>query len=270
VHGDVFRIYCAGRDAEGRSQIGFVDLSMAPGHEVLSVSPSPALSLGALGTFDDSGVMNACIVEREGTLYLYYVGMTTGKTVPFRSFTGLATSRDGLSFTRVSRSPILERDEVDPYLTAASFAMPYDNGWHLWYTSGVRWELEAGVPKHFYHIKYASSRDGVTWERRGIVCIDFRPGEYAIARPFVIHEDGVFKMWYSYRGRSYRIGYAESFDGMIWERKDDCVGIDVSDSGWDSEMICYASVFDYGGERYMLYNGNAYGKTGFGLARLVR
>ncbi|MDR0233611.1 MAG: hypothetical protein LBI31_02235 [Zoogloeaceae bacterium] len=34
------------------------------------------------------------------------------------------------------------------------------------------------------------------------------------------------------------------------------------------EMIEYSIVFDHGRQRYMLYNGNGYGKTGFGLAVL--
>ncbi len=33
-------------------------------------------------------------------------------------------------------------------------------------------------------------------------------------------------------------------------------------------MICYPFIFDHKGKRYMLYNGNDYGKTGFGLAVL--
>jgi hypothetical protein len=75
-------------------------------------------------------------------------------------------------------------------------------------------------------------------------------------------------MWYSFRGLSYRIGYAESDNGISWTRCDSLAGIDVSKSGWDSEMIEYPFVFDHKGERFMLYNGNGYGKTGFGIAVL--
>ncbi|MNL67240.1 hypothetical protein D3C87_1918050 [compost metagenome] len=75
-------------------------------------------------------------------------------------------------------------------------------------------------------------------------------------------------MWYSVRGGKYRIGYAESDDGCEWIRRDELAGITVSDSGWDSDSVEYAHVFDYGGARYMLYNGNDFGATGFGLAIL--
>jgi hypothetical protein len=75
-------------------------------------------------------------------------------------------------------------------------------------------------------------------------------------------------MWYACRGETYRIGYAESADGLSWKRHDAQAGIDVSEEGWDSEMIAYPWVFDHGGRRYMLYNGNGYGETGIGLAVL--
>jgi hypothetical protein len=75
-------------------------------------------------------------------------------------------------------------------------------------------------------------------------------------------------MWFSKRGTSYRIGYAESTDGLDWRRMDSEVGIDVSPSGWDSEMVEYPCVFDAAGRRWMLYNGNGYGRTGIGLAEL--
>jgi hypothetical protein len=80
-------------------------------------------------------------------------------------------------------------------------------------------------------------------------------------------------MWYTFRAQptvaTYRIGYAESPDGIAWERMDHLMKqFDVSDSGWDSEMLSYGRVLKHNGIIYMLYNGNGYGKTGFGLAVL--
>jgi hypothetical protein len=139
----------------------------------------------------------------------------------------------------------------------------------MWYLSCVRWEVVNEVPRHWYNIRYAESVDGINWIRDGIVCINFESKEeYAISRPSVIKDFDIYKMWYSYRGKTYRIGYAESNDGINWIRLDDQVGIDVSISGWDSEMIEYPHVFKHKNKAYMLYNGNGYGKTGFGLAVL--
>jgi hypothetical protein len=73
-------------------------------------------------------------------------------------------------------------------------------------------------------------------------------------------------MWFSYRGSSYRLGYAESSDGLTWARKDGRHGLAPADVGWDSQSVEYGCVFDHEGTRWMLYNGNNYGETGIGLA----
>jgi len=140
----------------------------------------------------------------------------------------------------------------------------------MWYLSCIKWNLYQGKPNPHYHIKYAESKDGIDWQRKGIVCIDFKDDkEWAISRPCVIRNNEVYKMWYSFRGeKNYRIGFAESKNGIDWERKDDQVGIDVSENGWDSEMIEYPFVFEHKEKSYMLYCGNGYGKTGFGYAIL--
>lgn len=266
--GDLLRIYFYGRDKKNRSQIGYFEVDTNHPKEILYITEKPVLELGSLGMFDDSGVMPSWIVESNQKKYLYYTGWTVGVTVPFYFYVGLAESRDGgKTFQRLSRAPILERNEIDPYLTASPCVIIENGTWRMWYVSCTRWEMNGGKPKHKYHVKYAESKDGINWERRGLVCIDFKSdNEYAIARPCVLKEDGIYKMWYSYRGESYRIGYAESRDGIRWERKDDEAGINVSESGWDSEMIEYAFVFKHKAKKYMLYNGNGYSKTGLGYA----
>lgn len=270
IEGDIYRIYFHGRDYQNRSQPGYIEIDINEPQKILSITEKPVLSLGSLGAFDDSGVMPSWIVDYNGTKYMYYIGWNQGVTVPFYTFTGLAVSQDGgETFQRFSKAPILGRNDVDPYLAPSPCVIIENGVWRMWYSSCVGWQIENGKPKHYYHIKYAESKDGIDWQRRGVMCIDFKSkDEYAIARPCVLKEDGIYKMWYSYRGESYRIGYAESKDGIHWERKDDEAGIDVSESGWDSEMIEYAFVFEHKGKKYMLYNGNGYGKTGLGYAIL--
>ncbi|MGI9598566.1 MAG: hypothetical protein ACR2QK_20535, partial [Acidimicrobiales bacterium] len=174
---------------------------------------------------------------------------------------------------RVSRGYLLARDDVDPYIATNPGVLMDDTCWRMYYISGVEWVIENGEPKHYYHIKYAESDDGVNWRRDGTISLDFRHAEeYAIARPAVYKRDGGYEMWYSYRAQAgidtYRIGYATSDDGISFERRDDEAGIDISDSGFDSEMVEYAFCFDHGSDRYMVYNGNGYGSTGIGLAVL--
>jgi hypothetical protein len=173
-----------------------------------------------------------------------------------------------------SRGPaVLFSNETDPYSTFAPYILRDDGKWKIWYVSLIKWTEEDGKLKHYYNIRYAESEDGINFKREGIVCIDFKNEfEYAIARPFVLKEKGIYKMWYSYREgkeiNTYRIGYAESEDGKKWIRLDEKINLDLSESGWDSEMIEYSYLYDFKGKRFMLYNGNSYGKTGLGLAVL--
>jgi hypothetical protein len=135
---------------------------------------------------------------------------------------------------------------------------------------GISKWIVNGVSQHWYHIKYAESDDGINWVRKGIICIDFKSqDEYAISRPCVLKDGELYKMWYSYRGTSYRIGYAESEDGIHWTRMDEPVGIDVSESGWDSEMIEYPHVFDHHGDGICCIMEMNMGGQGFGLAVLI-
>ena len=70
------------------------------------------------------------------------------------------------------------------------------------------------------------------------------------------------------RNQSYRLGYAESLDGVNWERKDHLVGIHKSETpgDFDYNMIDYAYCYEHKGKKYLLYNGNGFGAAGFGYA----
>ena len=272
IDGDLYRIYFSARDKLNRSQVGYIEVDIDNPREILYLTERPVLGLGDLGCFDDNGVMAEWIVDvGNGIKYMYYYGWNRGVTVPYYIWIGLAISRDGgKTFERYSKVPILDRNNVDKYQTTGPCVLIEKGIWRLWYVSSDKgWEVENGKFKPYYHIKYAESIDGINWNRKGTVCIESKyKNESAIGRPCVLKEDGYYKMWYSYRKGYYgfKIGYAESIDGIRWERKDDEVGINVSESGWDPEMIEYAFVFKHKGEKYMLYNGNAYGKDGIGLA----
>jgi hypothetical protein len=263
------QLYFSVRDAQNRASVARAPLRLEDGcAEIGEVAAEPALSLGELGAFDDSGVTTSWIVDRGGDTYLYYTGWTRGVSVPFYFYAGLAVSTDGgQTFGRVSPAPLLERSSVDPYLTASPCVLVEGGVWRMWYVSCTGWTHANGELTHHYHIRYAESDDGVRWRRDGLVAIDFRDArEYAIARPCVLKEAGRYRMWFSARGDAYRLGYAESDDGLTWDRRDEEAGLEPSSDGWDAEMVAYPLVFRSGGTRYMLYNGNGYGKTGIGYA----
>lgn len=269
LSGDLVRVYYSPRDEQNRSHIFFVDIDMCT-MNVADGCNSPVLSPGELGTFDDSGTMMSFLGYYENVWRLYYIGWNLGQTVPFRNSVGLAISDDGIHFKREYYGPILDRTKIEPHFCASCWVLKEDR-YRIWYLSCVKWRINSeGRPEHCYHIKYAESDDGINWERDGKIAIDFKSeSEYAISRPCVLKGDRGYHMWFSHRGDNYRIGYAFSEDGINWERMDDEVGITVSEKGFDDIMICYPAVFKFKDEYYMLFNGNGYGMSGFGIAKLV-
>jgi hypothetical protein len=245
--------------------------------KITEITQSPLLLAGNPGTFDSDGVMPTCIMFHNETLYMYYIGWNRAIDVPFRNAIGVALSKDrGKIFSKAFNGPLLDRSIHDPCFVASCDILKEGDKFYMWYLSALKWVWTGKNWKHFYHIKHAISTDLITWTRSGRIAIDFsEPSEYAISTPRVIKDKlGLYKMWYSYRGgkknQTYRIGYAESENGLTWIRKDDDIFLPLSRDGWDSEMICYPCLFEYKNDLYMLYNGNGYGKTGFGLAVLKK
>ena len=267
---DLFRVYFSCRDKENHSSIGYVDVDINPPFKVTEISATPVLIRGEIGLFDDSGVSLSCITNVKGKKFMYYLGWNLGVTVPWRNSIGLAVYNEQTDqFEKHGKAPLLDRNEVDPYSISYPFVLEDGGLFRMWYGSNLSWGKDQKDMAHV--IKYAESKDGISWKRDGSIALNFKSdGEYAMSRPYVIKESGVYRMWYSYRGEAYRIGYAESSDGIQWIRKDDRAGIDVSPGEWDSESVEYPFIFDHRGQRFMLYNGNAYGRTGFGLAVLEK
>jgi hypothetical protein len=264
LYGDLYRAYFSCRDAQNRSSIGFVDFSLRT-LTVQDLSDQPVLSYGPAGTFDDSGVSLGCIVRDGSYRYLYYVGWNLAVTVPWRNSIGLAISTNAGPFVKHSLAPILDRNRFDPYSLSYPWVRKEPSRWRMWYGSHLNWGNSTREMEHV--IKHAASADGIDWEPTDTVCLPILSDEsYAYARPCVLVEQGLHKMWFSYRGKTYRLGYAESADGTQWRRMDEKGGMEPSGTGWDSDAVAYAHVFNHDGQRYAVYCGNGYGRTGFGLA----
>lgn len=266
------RVYMASTDENTVGRVGWLDVSADDPTRVLAVASQPVLDIGEPGCFDDNGVNPCCLIQDEGRLWLYYVGYQLHRKTPYTLFTGLAESRDGgESFQRLSRAPILDRNDRELFFRTAPFVRREGDRWRMWYIGGGGWLTIDGQIKPTYSLCHAESADGVTWSREGTLCLEPRgtEDEFGFGRPFVLFEDGRYRMWYSIRSATgYRIGYAESPDGLAWERRDEEAGIGLSDGGWDGEMICYGAIHDTPAGRFMFYNGNQYGRTGVGVAIL--
>ena len=278
MSGETLRIYFGTRDEHGRSQLAFLDVRADSPQDIVYKHSKPLLELGNPGTFDDNGIMPSWLVNYGDKKYLYYIGWNPQVTVSYRLSIGLAISEDrGMTYQKYSEGPISDRAIDEPYFNTAPSVMVDGDIWRMWYVSCTKWKTIDAWPEPFYHIKYAESLDGIHWKRTGLVCIDNDDFADAIGRPCVFKENGIYKMFYSYRSakryrndpkQSYRLGYAESMDGISWTRKDNETGINRSSSGWDSEMIEYCYLVEHKGRKYMFYNGNGFGKSGFGYAIL--
>ena len=262
INGDLHRIYFSGRDKHNVSHIGYTNVLVNDGNiNVLSYSSDPVLSPGERGCFDDNGVTPSCIIENK----LFYIGWNSGtSTYRMSLIMGLAVE-NAEQFKRFSRAPLMPRTDREPFgICTAPFVMKEDGLYKMWYVSGEGW-LNKDLPR--YNIKYATSTDGIIWDRSGQVAVELQKGETALARPWVIQENKQYKMYFSYKipEIGYRIGTAISNDGLKWSRSK-VEELGVSPAGWDSEMVQYSCVFKHKGIKYMLYNGNGYGLTGIGYA----
>lgn len=278
VSEEFIRVYFSSRPESNLSLTTFVDLDIENPGRVLRLNPTSILELGKPGTFDEHGIMPSCAVRSGSKVFLYYSGWSRGASVPYTNSTGLAVSDDGgQTFKKISDGPILSKSTHDPFSATSPVVLKEEDAWHMWYCSGTGWLEIAGKYEHTYDIKYARSKDGIVWEPSAAPVIPQRTEHEAITRPYVVTSQDGYNMWFCYRGShnfrdgedAYRIGYAHSKDLQQWRREDDAVGIDISETGWDSKMIAYPAVVTVNGRTLMFYNGNGFGVDGFGYATLA-
>jgi predicted GH43/DUF377 family glycosyl hydrolase len=283
VFDDFVRVYFSCRPFPDKnrqyiSYSAFVDLNRRNLFAIEHIAERPILDLGELGTFDEFGTYPVSVIRNGNEILAYYGGWTRCESIPFTVAIGAAISRDqGVTFTKLGRGPVISRDIYDPFVLSGPKIRKFDDRWYLWYVAGTKWLENDGKPEAVYKIRMASSSDGLNWDRNGEDLIQNRIEENECqASPDVFYYDKKYHMFFCYKyslnfrnsERGYRIGYAVSDDMVRWLRDDTRVGIDVSETGWDSESISYPHVFELDGRIYMLYLGNQVGKFGFGLAKL--
>jgi hypothetical protein len=267
---DTYRIFFSGRDLHNRSSVGAVDVDIVK-REIIEDHYPPFFEHGPKGSFYEDGVSIGNCYAANGTRYMLFMGWQYPPGQHWRGDVGRLIVNDDLTLHQDSDAPFMGVDSTDALSLSYPWVYQRDNGdYSMWYGSTKAWDAGNGEMLHV--INAASSVDGHLWRREGLA-IPYEIGvAQAYSRPTVaVKPLGGLEMWFSYRsggGEKYRIGYATSDDGKVWLLDLEAAGIDVAASGWDSEMIEYPFVFDHDGERYMLYNGNGYGKTGFGLAIL--
>lgn len=273
--GGSLRVYLQCRDASNVGRVGWVDLDPDDPRRVIRAAREPALDIGRAGAFDDNGVFPTCVLARpDGTLFLYYVGFELCHHIRYRLLTGLAVSNDlGESFQRLSEVPILERSAAEPHFRCGPWVVEQADGFRMWYVAGGGWQEAGGKSMPVYDIRHAESADGMTWPAQGQVVLPLMsPDEHGFGRPYVVRDGSAWHMYYSIRHMQtphYRLGFATSTDGLNWDRHDSRLDLTISPGTWDGECIEYAAPIEAAGRSWLLYNGNDFGGTGFGIAQRV-
>jgi hypothetical protein len=284
VMSDRVRVYFSTRerDKNGKylSHVAFVDFDKGM-RRMVGLSDHTIMSLGGLGSFDEHGIFPFNVVRHDGAVLAYTTGWSRRVSVSVETSIGLAVSHDdGMTFQRHGTGPVMTSSLLEPFLVADAFVAPFEGVLHMWYIFGTKWQKfdASSAPDRVYKIAHATSRDGLSWHRDGKPIIaDRLNADECQALPSVFYRNGAYHLFFCYRQAhgfrsdshsAYRIGYARSGDLHEWIRDDANAGMDVSGEGWDSQMQCYPNAFEVDGAIYMLYNGNEFGRFGFGLAVL--
>ncbi len=267
------RIFFFSRCANDTMHPTFIDVEAADPSRVLSISETPIMPLGRLGTFDDSGVSPGSIIRENGRTLVYYTGWKRRRLVNFELSIGCAELVDrDRRMERLYDGPLIGQDRAHPILAAGPYVIRDGDRLRMWYCSGLRWDTPPHGAEPIYTVFHAESRDGLDWRQTGGPLLYPAFDGEVVTAPWVVRHEGGWLMWYSYRGsgspeaKRYRIGVAASIDGERWVRRDADAGLDRSASGWDSEMACYPSLYRHAGRIVMLYCGNHVGRGGIGWA----
>lgn len=272
VIGDIIRVFLGFRDKDGVGRIGFVDVDAECPSRIIRVKETPCLDIGKPGCFDDNGVVPCAVTKVGDLLYLFYAGYNIGYHVRMTIFSGLAISEDnGETFKRYSQVPIMERTENETLFRVVHTALPDKNGWKMYYGAGNRFIQGEKKTLPVYEIELLQTNNLFDLREEGKTLLHNQGEEYRIGRPYVVRDEGIYKMFFC-KGTekvTYRLAYAESEDGVNWNREDEKLNLDLSETGWDSEMMAYPAFVRYKGKGYLFYNGNNYGYNGFGYAELI-
>ena len=287
VFDDFVRIYFSTRAVDksnGKylSHIAYVDMDKDFAR-VRGVSDHTVIPLGELGAFDQHGIFPMNVVRHGDAVYGYTCGWTRRVSVSVDTGVGLAISRDdGRTFQRAGSGPVLTSSLHEPCLVGDGFVRHMEGRFHMWYIFGTGWKrhAEGASPDRTYKIGHAVSDDGIHWQKEEArqIITDVLGADESQALPTVVRIGSRYHMFFCFRqsfdfrtnsSRGYRVGHAWSDDLSNWTRDDNEPLLDVTPGDWDSDMLCYPHAFECDGKVYLLYNGNEFGRYGFGLAELV-
>jgi len=270
---DRIRVFVGIRDSNGVGRVGYVDVDKECPSKIMKISKTPCLDVGEPGCFDDNGVVPCSIVRVGEDLYLFYAGYNLGHHVRFTVYGGVAISYDnGETFERCSKIPIMDRTENETLFRVIHTAIYENDVWKLYYAAGNKYIKGSKKTLPVYEAKFLEAENFDGFRKEGITIVHTEGKEHRIGRPYVVYEEGIYKMFFCKGSEEepYKLAYAESLDGENWIRMDDKINLKLSGSGWDNEMMALPAFIRCNGKAYLFYNGNNSGYEGFGYAELIK
>ncbi len=282
IFDDFVRVYFSCRSTKDEnnqfiSYSSFIDLDINDLIKIKRVSDNPILKLGKKGCFDEFGTYPFSAIKIKDKILGYHAGWTRCESVPFNTAIGYSESTDdGETFQKIGDGPILSYTYDEPFIISGPKIRYFNNKFYLFYIAGEKWLMIDNKPEMSTKIRMARSTDGIHWEKAGKKLI---PEKLSLtesqASPDVFFSNNKYHMFFDYWSpeefrstKKRRIGYAFSNDLINWNRDDTKAGIDISENGFDNEMVAYPHVFKFKDRTYMLYLGNEVGRFGIGLAEL--
>jgi hypothetical protein len=278
----LIRVFYSPRTIRNTATSFFIDVDPENGMKVVFQSFKPSLATGSKGNIDQDGIALTSVLKQDHMFKGYYTALNLDEIPNFKTQIGYIESQDSELFKPETKIVCLPLSKENPHMTMAPYVKYINGMFHMWYASTIYWNTNAKPnPEYCYHIKHATSSNGIDWVLSERTAINFASmDEGGITRPTVIQNRDHFEMWYCYRGhfsleypekRYYRIGYAVSYDLIHWERQDNNhFWVNPPMEGeWDYHMQCYPDVIEYNGKQFMFYCGNDYSQGGLGVAERV-
>ncbi|MCS6961839.1 MAG: hypothetical protein NZT61_04975 [Deltaproteobacteria bacterium] len=276
---DTIRVYFASRDENNVSRPFFFEATIINDEfKVTYENDEPLLEIGRKGQFDDSGVMFSSWLKDEDKLLMYYIGWTRKVSVPYQLAIGLAVSEDGgMSWKRYSEGPILNANHVDTFCVSRPVVHQTDQ-FVMLYLSSEGWVQKDQEYEISYTVGLTKSDNPFFWggEKKRL---EFFPDEYACSPSSILPLGDEYYVFISGRkvfafrdetDNAYRIYCTKTRDFKTWSQPWVVKGLEPEGSGFDSKMSEYPWCFKLKDNIYCVYNGDGFGKTGIGLAKLVK
>jgi len=225
--------------------------------------PQPVLGPRMESGWEDD-INRPVVLKRDGKYHMWYTGQAKG-----HSAIGYAVSSDGVLWTRMSDKPVLAPEaawEKGAVMCPHVIWDPVTKLYRMWYSAGDQYEPDA--------IGFATSRDGLSWERHAGNPV-FKPDR---AHPWEQHKvtgaqiekhgDWYLMFYIGFRDVDHaQIGLARSRDGISgWQRYEANPIIRPGNGEWDHDA-CYKPYAIFDGQKWLLwYNGRHGGLEQIGVA----